>query len=117
VLRATIRPYDICVRYAGDELLVVLSGCGRDEAEHKRAELQAAVDALEFEARSGLRVELSISAGVAVFPHDGDSYESLLAKADSRMYADKSTRKADSTRQVQGDSPLRLAIGSSTARA
>src|SRR6185369_13828309 len=60
VLRATIRPYDICVRYAGDEFIVVLSGCGRDEAEHKRAELQAAVDALQFEARPDLRVELSI---------------------------------------------------------
>ena len=37
VLRAAIRPYDICVRYAGDEFIVVLSGCGADEAEHKRA--------------------------------------------------------------------------------
>ena len=74
------------------------------------------MDGLQFEARAGLRVELSISAGVSVFPHDGDSYESLLAKADSRMYADKSTRKADSTRQLQAGSPLRLAVGSSTAR-
>ena len=40
VLRAAIRPYDICVRYAGDEFIVVLSGCGADEAEHKRQELQ-----------------------------------------------------------------------------
>ncbi len=40
VLRTAIRPYDICVRYAGDEFIVVLSGCGADEAEHKRQELQ-----------------------------------------------------------------------------
>ena len=40
VLRAAIRPYDICVRYAGDEFIVVLSGCGADEAEQKRQELQ-----------------------------------------------------------------------------
>ena len=53
VLRAAIRPYDICVRYAGDEFIVVLSGCGGDEAERKRLELQRAVDTLQFEPRPG----------------------------------------------------------------
>ena len=33
VLRAGIRPYDICVRYAGDEFVVLLSGCGSEEAQ------------------------------------------------------------------------------------
>ncbi len=36
---------------------------------------------------------LAISVGVAVFPHDDDSYETLLATADSRMYRDKTRRK------------------------
>jgi diguanylate cyclase (GGDEF)-like protein len=93
VLRTAIRPYDICVRYAGDEFIVVLSGCGREEAEHKRLEMQQAVDRVIFEARPGKRVPLSISVGGAVFPHDGDTYEALLAQADSRMYRDKGRRK------------------------
>jgi diguanylate cyclase (GGDEF)-like protein len=93
VLRRAIRPYDICVRYAGDEFIVVLSGCGADEAEHKRAELQQSIDDAAFEARPGRRVELGVSIGAAVFPQDGESYESLLATADSRMYQDKSRRK------------------------
>jgi diguanylate cyclase (GGDEF)-like protein len=96
VLRAVIRPYDICVRYAGDEFIVVLAGCGRDEAENKRQELQQAIGNTVFEARPGMPIPLSISAGSAVFPHDGDSYESLLAKADSRMYRDKVARKSES---------------------
>jgi diguanylate cyclase (GGDEF)-like protein len=100
VLRTVIRPYDLCVRYAGDEFIVVLAGCGRDEAENKRQELQQAVDRLVFEARPDARLSLSISAGVAVFPHDGNSYETLLAMADSRMYRDKAERKREAQRPV-----------------
>ncbi|HEX4348221.1 MAG TPA: HD domain-containing phosphohydrolase [Vicinamibacterales bacterium] len=98
VLRNAIRPYDICVRYAGDEFIVVLSGCGGEEAERKRVELQKAVDVLHFEPRPGKVLPLAISIGAAVFPHDGDSYEMLLATADSRMYRDKTRRK----RQLAG---------------
>lgn len=93
VLRTAIRPYDICVRYAGDEFIVVLSGCTAEEAEIKRQELQKAVADLHFEPRPGRRVPLGISVGTAVFGQDGRSYETLLAVADSRMYKDKSTRK------------------------
>jgi diguanylate cyclase (GGDEF)-like protein len=93
VLRAAIRPYDICVRYAGDEFIVVLSGCGADEADSKRLELQRAIDEVYFEARPGKKLMLGISVGSAVFPQDGESYETLLATADSRMYQDKTARK------------------------
>ena len=93
VLRTAIRPYDICVRYAGDEFIVVLSGCGPEEAENKRVELQQAVDGIELEVRPDLRVPMMMSAGAAVFPRDGLTYEALLATADARMYRDKSARK------------------------
>jgi diguanylate cyclase (GGDEF)-like protein/putative nucleotidyltransferase with HDIG domain len=100
VLRTAIRPYDICVRYAGDEFIVVLSGCGADEAERKRQELQKSIDEVYFEARPGKRVALGISVGAAVFPQDGESYETLLATADSRMYQDKSGRKRRGGRET-----------------
>jgi diguanylate cyclase (GGDEF)-like protein len=94
VLRAAIRPYDICVRYAGDEFIVVISGCSRDEAESKRRELQQTVDSIRLEVQPNTRIPMMMSAGAAVFPHDGESYEALLAAADSRMYRDKSERRA-----------------------
>ena len=103
VLRTAIRPYDICVRYAGDEFIVVLSGCGGEEAERKRVELQRAVDSLQFEARPGKMLPLAISIGAAIFPHDGDTYEALLATADSRMYRDKTRRKRHPGRGPSND--------------
>src|SRR5206468_12108602 len=93
VLRGAIRPYDMCVRYAGDEFIVVLSGCGAEEAELKRAELQHAVDDMPFEGRAGTPLQLGVSIGASVFPHDGNSYETLIATADGRMYRDKTGRK------------------------
>jgi diguanylate cyclase (GGDEF)-like protein/putative nucleotidyltransferase with HDIG domain len=97
-LRGTIRPYDVCVRYAGDEFIVVIPGCGRDEADNKCVELQQAVDRIVFEGKAGTVVPLSISAGAAIFPHDGDTYETLLAKADSRMYRNKADMKRGALR-------------------
>ncbi len=99
VLRAAIRPYDVCVRYAGDEFIVVLSGCGAEEAERKRVELQTVIDEVVFEARPGKRQPLGISIGAAVFPHDGIAHETLLATADSRMYRDKARRKRGVSRE------------------
>jgi diguanylate cyclase (GGDEF)-like protein/putative nucleotidyltransferase with HDIG domain len=108
VLRTAIRPYDICVRYAGDEFIVVLSACSAEEAERKRLELQGTVDDFRFEAQPGQLHRLAMSAGAAVFPHDGESYETLLATADSRMYRDKTHRKRRGAAAARGNEKLTI---------
>jgi len=93
-LLGALRPYDLCVRYAGDEFIVVLADCSRDAADLKRRELQEKIAEIELEVRAGKRVRLAVSAGAAVFPQDGTTYEALLADADHRMYRDKAARRA-----------------------
>ena len=92
-LQKSLRPYDLCVRYAGDEFIVVLSDCTREMAEDKRRELQDLIGEIQLEVRTGKCLRLAASAGAAVFPHDGTTYEALLADADQRMYKEKARRR------------------------
>ena len=102
-LQGALRPYDLCVRYAGDEFIVVLADCSREQADLKRRELQARIAEIQVEVRAGKKLRLGVSAGAAVFPHDGTTYEELLADADHLMYRDKAARR--------GHGPLTTAPG------
>jgi diguanylate cyclase (GGDEF)-like protein/putative nucleotidyltransferase with HDIG domain len=98
VLQEGLRSYDLCVRYAGDEFIAVIPECSWEQAEAKRVELQQRVAEIEMEVLAGRRIRLGASAGAAVFPHDGRTYEALIAEADSRMYRNKAARRAEAAR-------------------
>jgi diguanylate cyclase (GGDEF)-like protein/putative nucleotidyltransferase with HDIG domain len=93
MLRQTTRPYDTCIRYGGDEFVVLLASAGPAEAEERRRRIQEAVAAITVEAADGHRIQLRASAGASSYPTDGLTYERLLARADRRMYKDKAHRK------------------------
>lgn len=93
-LRSSVRSYDLCARFAGDEFVIVLWDCEPGQEAHRMFEFQQAVAARSFEPNPGIRVALSISAGMARFGEDGRTFEELLAVADSRMYHDKATHRS-----------------------
>jgi diguanylate cyclase (GGDEF)-like protein/putative nucleotidyltransferase with HDIG domain len=96
-LQGALRPYDLCVRYAGDEFIVVLADCSRDLVDLKQRELQSRVAEIRLEVRAEKQLRLAVSAGAAVFPSDGRAFEALLADADHRMYRDKAVRRGQFT--------------------
>jgi diguanylate cyclase (GGDEF)-like protein len=89
VLRSAVRHYDVCARYGGDEFIVLLPDCGWGEAEVRRRELRARINDVQIARVDGQSFRLSVSVGAAVYPEDGQTFESLLAAADARMYRDK----------------------------
>ena len=93
VLRASLRVYDVCARFAGDEFVLVLGDCDPAQAERRRADLQRAISAIWVEPVPGRIVSLSVSVGAATFPDDASTAEGVLSVADRRMYRDKGQRK------------------------
>ncbi|RPJ76325.1 MAG: diguanylate cyclase, partial [Acidobacteria bacterium] len=105
VLRSMVRSYDLCVRYGGDEFVVILWECDAEQAEQRLRQMEGAVAAMFFEGGPGQSLRLSLSAGVAVFPEDGETYDELLAMADCRMYKHKAGQKALASGQCRVATP------------
>jgi diguanylate cyclase (GGDEF)-like protein/putative nucleotidyltransferase with HDIG domain len=93
VLQQSTRSYDTCIRYGGDEFVILLPSCDRGEAEARCHQLQQAVGALSLRSQDGRDIPLRVSGGASVFPEDGDTYERLLVRADRRMYRNKAQSK------------------------
>ena len=80
VLRAHCRGVDTPARYGGDEFAVVLP-----ETTAKGAE-QIAARIRERLAKDEEAPAISVSVGIAVFPEDGETIETLLSRADHSLY-------------------------------
>lgn len=87
-LSATARATDFTFRIGGDEFASLLLECSREQALVYAERVCAAVRQCVLEAGEA-KIPISVSAGIAGFPEDGDSFEAVLRSADAQLYRAK----------------------------
>ena len=83
-----LRQTDVVARHGGDEFIVLLSETGEPGAIEVSTRMKEAVAACRLD-HGHNEVPLGISIGIATFPEDGLSLDSLLNRADRAMYMAK----------------------------
>jgi diguanylate cyclase (GGDEF)-like protein len=90
LLRDSFRQSDTTARYGGEEFVVLLPETDIETARRKMESLRELVAATPIQlGLPAQSVQITISAGLASFPDDGDDAAELLAAADERMFRAK----------------------------
>lgn len=86
--RACVRETDTLSRQGGDEFLIMLTDLPDSDAATPVVEKLLEQFQVPFEIE-GNELTSSVSIGVAIYPDDGDDFDTLLKKADTAMYRAK----------------------------
>ena len=93
VMLSSVRDTDVVARYGGDEFVVVLPETGFEQAQIVAERIRDKVSRYVFTGGRSLRLQLTASFGMAVFPQHAQSPQQLIACADSAMYEAKAAGK------------------------
>jgi diguanylate cyclase (GGDEF)-like protein len=91
-IRNSVREQDTVFRYGGDEFVVILSDSQIEGAQMIAERIRLGVERRLFSIH-GLKLQTTVSIGVAMFPEHAKSQEELLKLADSAMYSAKETSR------------------------
>jgi len=94
LISALVRETDYPVRYGGDEFCVVLPQTDTESAHNFAERLREAIQGHTFLQEEGIDARLGVSLGVATYPTEASTKETLIRLADERMYQDKEVRKS-----------------------
>lgn len=93
VILSSVRDTDSVARYGGDEFVVILPETGLEQAALVAERIRATIEDHAFTGGRRMRLALTASFGVAVFPRHASSPQQLIASADSAMYEAKAAHK------------------------
>jgi diguanylate cyclase (GGDEF)-like protein len=89
-MRRASREMDVVIRFGGEEFCLILPVTGREESLFVAERLRRTIEVESFPGEVNLPLgRLTISLGIATYPDDGDSMDSLLAAADRSLYQAK----------------------------
>jgi diguanylate cyclase (GGDEF)-like protein len=88
-LRESFRQSDTAGRYGGEEFVVILPETDIDAARQKLEALRQRLADSPVAAANGEKIQVTISAGLASFPQDGQDAAELFGVADERMFLAK----------------------------
>ena len=92
LLKRSLGPNNAAFRYGGDEFVALLPGMGKAAASGTTMALCEDLRNARFLEGAGLSLHVSGSFGLASFPEDGDTVQTILRSADTMMYEAKKTR-------------------------
>ncbi len=90
VLGAAVRKIDIVARYGGEEFVVLLEATDEEGAVGLAERIREDIASQIMDSENGA-FSITMSLGVAVFPDDADSRETLIEHADHALYRAKET--------------------------
>lgn len=93
VILSSVRDTDSVARYGGDEFVVILPETPLQPAALVAERIRTTIERHAFTGGRRLRLMLTASFGVAVFPQHASSPQQLIACADSAMYEAKAASK------------------------
>ncbi|MGO8756606.1 MAG: GGDEF domain-containing protein [Terracidiphilus sp.] len=85
-LQELSRKEDLCFRYGGDEFVILMPRTGAAAAMELTKAMNAALLGTEFQMKSGLKLSIGASVGLASSPDDGKAVHEIIGTADARMY-------------------------------
>jgi len=92
VMKRSLGPENSCVRYGGDEFVALLPGLNKQAAIEATTHLWEQLREEKFLSGAGLNLNLAGSFGLATFPEDGNTVQTIIRAADTEMYRAKTTR-------------------------
>jgi diguanylate cyclase (GGDEF)-like protein len=101
MLRRKVRGEDVACRYGGEEFAVLLPEATLDAARERAEELRLAAKSLQVAYQDHLLGPITLSLGVAVYPDQGLSGQTVLRAADAALYKSKADGRDRVTASLQ----------------